>query len=141
MFSILVRRHRTLLGFYTVIFIAAVVCCWFNSLVWPLKVAMTGLVFCAGLGVWLDRQKIARLSLTKHYCNALLASGEWVSVELTISYCDWFLVVLKLRCLDASSPHFRQKFWLWFYPGVATEKEQRQLRYFLANEFRPYSSS
>ncbi len=139
MLSIRVYRHSAAVFLSTAVFGLATVACWFNSLDWLLKAFMTLGVGGLALGHWRQRRletAVTRLNLSATAC-AIEVDQEWLPVEVAVHFCGGPLLVLKLRCLDGYSPAFGQVFWLWFYPGIITHFEQRQLRCLLANEYNP----
>jgi hypothetical protein len=117
------------------VFVIALAACWFNSLAWPFKAAMSMLVVGVGFRYWYPQDKITRLNLTADSCFMQVNAADWMPAELAIHYRDSAVVVLKLRCVDPASPNFRHVYWLWLCPGLVSSKEQRRLRSFLANEF------
>jgi hypothetical protein len=135
--AISIRSYRAGLIIGGGIFVLALASCWYNSFFWPLKIAMAILVVWVGLSCWFEQFKVTRLNLTTDACYAQVNGDDWMPVELAVHYRDGVVLVLKLRCLDASLPYFRHVLWVWLYPGIITELEQRRLRCFLANEFNP----
>jgi hypothetical protein len=137
--SIRVRSHSAAVFLSTAVFGLAAAACWFNSLDWLLSTLMTLAVGGVAMCHWRERRratKVTRLNLSASSCT-IQVDEEWLPAELIVHFCGGSLLILKLRCLDGSSPTFGQVFWAWFYPGVITELEQRQLRCLLANEYNP----
>ncbi len=126
------------------VFLLAFVACWLNSLALPFKTAMVLLVSCGAFVNYLHYHAlpyIRQLNVSVNSCAIEINEYGWTSAELKIHYMDGFLLVLKLRCIDAASPMFGRVFWIWFYPGMIRSSELRYLRSFLANEFVPGSST
>jgi hypothetical protein len=142
MVSLRIQRGGLSIRFAGLVFLLAFIACWLNSLALPFKAAMAFLICCGALTNYYNRHTlpyITRLNVTANSCAIEIADNNWVSAELLVHYMDGFMLVLKLRCLDAASPQFGRVFWVWLYPGAINQSEQRRLRSFLANERVPRS--
>lgn len=142
MISIPIRSHYAPFLLGSVVFTLAIAACWVNSL--GLLVKIVSMLCTCGLAIrcCLERRKSAKMTQLNLMANSctIRVKENWLAASLAVHFCGGPLLVLKLRCLEPASSQFGEVFWLWLYPAVVTELEQRQLRHFLANQFKPQPS-